>query len=296
MYNKKHQLTYHLLLLPGLLFILVFSIIPMFGIVMAFQKYMPSKGIFGSEFVGLKNFRNLLMFKDVYQVIANTIIIAVWKIVLSIIVPIFFAILLNELKYNRLKRAIQTVVYLPHFLSWVVIAVIMQNIFSYTGVLNTITSLFGAEPKMWLVSNTSFRPIIIISDTWKNYGYNAIIYLAAITGIDPSLYESADIDGANRMQKIYYITLPSLKPTIILMATLSLGSILNAGFEQIFALYTPLVYETGDIIDTYVYRMGLERLQYSMSTAVGLAKSMVSAILIISSYWLADRFAGYTIF
>lgn len=296
MYNKKHQLTYHLLLLPGLVFIILFSITPMFGIVMAFQKYMPSKGIIGSKFIGLQNFQRLMMFKDFYQVIGNTVIIAVSKIILNIIVPVCFAVLLNELRISKLKRAIQTAVYLPHFLSWVIIAVIFQNIFSYTGVVNRITGLFGMEPKMWLVSNSSFRPIVIFTDVWKNFGYNAVIYLAAITSIDPNLYEAADIDGANRVQKIYYITLPSLKPTIVLMSTLALGGVLNAGFDQIYTMYSPLVYETGDILDTYVYRMGLEKLQYSMSTAVGLAKSAVSAVLIVTSYALAKKFAGYSIF
>lgn len=295
-HNKKHDLYYHMMLLPGMILLIIFSIIPMFGIVMAFQKFTPAKGIFGSEFVGLDNFRLLMKYPDVKQVIVNTLLIASSKIILGIIVPVFFAILLNELQTVWLKRTIQTIVYLPHFLSWVILSVMFTNIFSYTGMVNKLISFFGGEPVMFMISNKWFRKIIISTDVWKEFGYGAIIYIAAMTNIDPSLYEAADIDGANRWDKIKYITLPSLRPTIILMATLALGNVLNAGFEQVFTMYSPLVYQTGDIIDTYVYRMGLEKMQYSFATAVGLFKSVISFILIMTSYKLADKYAGYSIF
>lgn len=162
--------------------------------------------------------------------------------------------------------------------------------------MNQLVQALGGEPVMYLISNDYFRPIVIFTDVWKNFGYGAVVYLATITGIDPQLYEAGEIDGANRWDKMIHITLPALKGTIILMATLSLGNVLNAGFDQIYNMYSPLVYETGDIIDTYVYRMGLEKLQYSMSTAVGLFKSVISFVLIVTSYKLADKFAGYRIF
>lgn len=296
MKDRKEQLSYHIMVIPSLIMVAIFSIYPMFGIVMAFQKFVPAKGIWGSQWVGLKNFQTLLMYPDVKNVIMNTIIIAICKIILGIIVPVFFAILLNEVRNRVLKRSIQTIVYLPYFLSWVILALMFQNIFSYTGMVNKVVEAFGGEPIMYLTSNTWFRPIVILTDVWKNFGYSAVIYLATITGIDPGLYEAAEIDGANRWKRMLHITLPGLKGTIILMSTLALGNVLNAGFDQIFTMYTPLVYETGDIIDTYVYRMGLEKLQYSFGTAVGLFKSVVSFVLIVTSYKLADKFAGYRIF
>lgn len=296
MKNKRDQISYHIMLLPGMVFVAIFSLLPMFGIVMAFQNFVPVKGIFGSEWVGLKNFETLMLFPDVKNVIVNTVIIAVSKLILNIIVPVIFAVLLNEVRNRTLKRTMQTIVYLPYFLSWVILALMFQNIFSYTGMVNQLVQALGGESVMYLISNDYFRPIVIFTDVWKNFGYGAVVYLATITGIDPQLYEAGEIDGANRWDKMIHITLPALKGTIILMATLSLGNVLNAGFDQIYNMYSPLVYETGDIIDTYVYRMGLEKLQYSMSTAVGLFKSVISFVLIVTSYKLADKFAGYRIF
>jgi len=296
MRDKTSIRHYHLMLLPGVIMLFIFSVVPMFGVVIAFQRFVPARGIFGSEFVGLRNFDLLFMYPAVRNVIVNTVVIAVGKIILGIIVPVAFAILLNELKFLAFKRTVQTIVYMPHFLSWVILAVMFNQIFSFTGMVNKITGLVGAEPVMFMISNTWFRPIVIGTDVWKSFGYAAIIYLAAITNIDPNTYEAAAIDGANRFQKIWYIILPSISSTVILMSTLAIGNILNAGFEQIFNMYTPLVYETGDIIDTYVYRMGLEKMQYSFATAVGLARSLVSFILLITAYKLAAKFARYTLF
>lgn len=296
MRNKKHEIYYNLMLLPAIVLLFIFSIIPMFGIILAFQRFVPVKGVLGSPFVGMANFEKIFIFPDVGQVFFNTVTISLAKIVLGLIVPVVFALLLNETRYRFFKRTVQTVVYLPYFLSWVVLAVMFNNVFSYTGIANIVTKALGHEPVMFMISNQAFRPIIIFTDVWKNFGYGAIIYLAAITNIDPSLYEAAEIDGANRYHKIRFVTLPSIMSTIILMATLSLGNVLNAGFEQIYAMATPLVYQSSDIIDTYVYRMGLINLQFSFGTAVGLLKSVVSFILIILSYVLADKYAGYRIF
>ena len=296
MRNKITTLHYHLMLVPGIILLIIFSVVPMFGIIIAFQNYQPARGIFGSQWVGLKNFDLLLMYPDVRQVFANTIIIAVSKMVLGIIVPVVFALLLNEVKFVPFKRVSQTIVYMPHFLSWVILAVMFNNIFSFTGMANKLVEAFGGEPVLFMVSNTWFRAIIISTDIWKTFGYGAIIYLAAISNVDPNTYEAAAIDGANRIKKIWYIILPSISPTIILMATLSLGNVLNAGFDQVFNMYSPLVYQTGDILDTYVFRMGLQKLQFSFATSVGLLRSVVSFTLLVVSYRLAAKFAGYTLF
>lgn len=284
------------MLFPGMIFLILFHLIPMVGIIMAFQNFQPAKGIFGSEWIGLENFRRIFLLPDSRQIIGNTVIIAVSKLVLGTIAAVVFALLLNECRSIVLKRIVQTSVYLPHFLSWVILAVMFSNLFSYTGVVNQVAGLFGAEPTMFLVSNKWFRPIMILGDVWKEFGYNSIVYVAAMTGIDPTLYEAGSIDGATRMQTILHITLPGILPTIVLMATLNMGQVLNAGFDQILNLYSPLVYETGDIIDTYVYRVGLLGLQYSFGTAVGLFKSVISFALLVISYRLADKFAGYRIF
>ncbi|NBJ89672.1 ABC transporter permease [Acutalibacter sp. 1XD8-36] len=284
------------MLLPGMIFLITFSIIPMFGIVMAFQNFIPAKGIFGSKFVGLAQFQRLFRLPDFWQILQNTLIIALSKIILGTLLAVVFAVLLNECQNVRYKRFIQTAVYLPHFLSWVILAVMFSNIFSYTGIINQLIMAFGGEPTMFMISNTWFRPIIIGTDVWKEFGYNAVIYVAAMTGIDPTLYEAADIDGAGRWKKILHITLPAILPTIILMGTLSIGNVLNAGFDQVFNMYSPLVYRTGDIIDTYVYREGLVNIQYSFATAVGLFKSAISFGLLAMAYKLADKFCGYRIF
>ncbi|MDD7076583.1 MAG: ABC transporter permease subunit [Lachnospiraceae bacterium] len=284
------------MLLPGMIFLVIFSIIPMFGIVMAFQNFVPAKGIFGSKFVGLAQFQRLFMLPDFRQILENTLIIALSKIIIGTLLAIVFAVLLNECRNVRYKRFIQTAVYLPHFLSWVILAVMFSNIFSYTGIINQLITALGGEPVMFMISNTWFRPIIIGTDVWKEFGYNAVIYVAAMTSIDPSLYEAADIDGAGRWKKIMHITLPGILPTIILMGTLSIGNVLNAGFDQVFNMYSPLVYRTGDIIDTYVYREGLVNIQYSFATAVGLFKSIISFALLTTAYKLADKFCGYRIF
>ena len=296
---KKRNATeryYHLMLLPGMAFLFLFHIVPLGGVVIAFQNFKPVKGIFGSQFVGLDNFRRLFYLPDFWQILENTLLIAVGKIGMGMLMAVVFAVLLNECRSTVLKRLVQTSVYLPHFLSWVILAVMFSNLLSYGGVVNRFLGLFGMEPQMFLVSNKWFRSIAVLGDVWKEFGYNAVVYVAAMTSIDPGLYEAAKIDGANRWNRIWHITIPSILPTIILMMTLNMGQIMNAGFDEIFNLYSPLVYETGDIIDTYVYRVGLTNMQYSFGTAVGLFKSVISFILLAGSYKLADKFAGYRIF
>lgn len=296
MRNRINELNYHLMLLPGMILLLLFSFVPMFGIIIAFQKFSPVKGILHSRFVGLDNFIYMFQLPDSKQVFLNTVIIATSKIVANLIVPLVFALLLNEIRIVWFKRTFQTIVYLPYFLSWVILASALTNIVSLDGVINQLLSVLGIEPIFFMASNTWFRPIVVISSTWKDFGFNMIVYLAAITGINLDQYEAATIDGATRLQQLWYVTLPGILSTIVLLATLSLGNVLNAGFDQIFNLYNPLVYSSGDILDTYVYRIGLVNAQYGLATAVGLLKSVISVGLIILSYKLAARFANYRIF
>ena len=292
----KREIPFHLMLLLPMLFLAVFSFAPLFGILMAFQDYMPAKGILQSRWVGLENFDFIFSLSSTRQIFANTIIISLGKLAAGIIVPVFFALLLNEIRVIAFKRTVQTIVYLPHFLSWVVLANVVSSILGFDGPINSLIQSTGHDPILFLGSNVWFRPVIILSDCWKEFGYGSIIYLSALTSIDPGLYESASLDGASRLQKIFYITLPMLAPTIVLMMALNLGNILNAGFDQIFNLYNPLVYETGDIIDTYVYRIGLIDMQYSLATAAGLIKSVIGFVLIMSSNLVSRKLVSRSIF
>ncbi len=296
MKTGKYQFQYHLMFFPALIIILIFYVFPMFGTVIAFEKYIPSKGMLHSEWMGLKYFEYMLRLPEAWRIFRNTIMIAVGKIICHLAVPVVFALLLNEIRSVAFKRTVQTVVYLPHFLSWVVLATPIINLLSYSGIINRIIELFGGDPILFMASNAHFRSILIITDTWKEFGFGTIVYLAAITGISPSLYEAAVIDGANRLQKIVHVTLPGMAPMIVLMGTRSLGNVLNAGFDQVFNLYSPAVYETADIIDTYVYRVGLLDMNYSLSTSVGLMKSVISLTLILTSYTLANKYSDYRIF
>ena len=292
--RRRHkQWPYHLMMLPGMVFLILFHLVPMGGLMMAFQDFMPIKGLFGSKFVGLKNFERLFKLPTFWRVLRNTLVISVGKLVLVMVASVVFALLLNECRHIKYKRIIQTTVYLPHFLSWVILAVMFSNIFSFTGIVSQIVQLFGGEATMFMISNDWFRKILIGGEVWKEFGYGAIVYVAAITSIDPTLYEAAGIDGAGRRKKMWYVTLPSIIPTIVLMTTLNIGKLLKGGFDQVFNLYSPLVYETGDIIDTYVYRMGLVDLQYSNGTAVGLFQSLIGFLLLVIAYKLADKLVGY---
>ena len=296
MKSGKKQLSYHMMLAPGMIFLIIFSFIPMFGIIMAFQDYIPTKGILGSKWVGFSNFKYMFQIPDSMNILRNTLIIAIGKIILSTIVPITFALLLNEIRKKWAKKTIQTIVYLPHFLSWAVLAVVVANIFSFDGPINGFLSMFGIQPTLFLASNDWFRSILIGTDVWKEFGYGSIVYLAALTGIDSGLYEAAAMDGANRFKQLMHITIPGILPIIMLMTAMNLGNILNAGFDQIFNLYNPIVYQTSDIIDTYVYRVGLVGMQYSLGTAVGLLKSVVGCILLLSANKLSKKLANMQIF
>ena len=293
-WQKDWQL--HLMILQGLLFILIFKYMPLGGITIAFKEFLPGKGIWGSPWVGLENFEYMLALPDTKRVMWNTLFIAAAKILINFPVPIIISILLNEVKNHRFKRSVQTIIYLPYFISWVILAGIIQDLFAKEGLINQFLGIFGAEPVFFLGNKYAFLGVLIGTDVWKNFGYNTVVYLAAITGIDETLYEAAKIDGANRFQQIWNVTLPGIAPIVVLMMILNLGNVLNAGFEQIFNLYNPLVYETADIIDTFVYRISLVEANYSLGTAVGLLKSVVSFILIVTSYKIANKYSDYTVF
>lgn len=296
---KKHHtrvISYWIMVIPALVWLTAVNIVPMFGIVMAFQDFNPGLGILRSEFVGMENFEYMFEMKDVSQIFINTVVIAVGKLVLNVIVPVIFALLLNEIKNRIFKRTVQTIVYLPHFISWVVMGGILLDVFGLYGPVNGILNHLGMDSVAFFRSSKMFRSLAVGTDVWKEFGFNAVVYLAALTGISPSLYEAAAIDGAGRWKRMFHITLPSLKPVIVLMTILALGNILNAGFDQIYNIYNQAVYSNGDIIDTWVYRVGLNDMQFSLATAVGLLKSVVGFGLISISYWIAYKKANYRIF
>ncbi|WP_374020588.1 ABC transporter permease subunit [Paenibacillus thiaminolyticus] len=297
MLRKKliREAPLHAMLLPGIVLTFIFSYIPLYGIIIAFQNFDPTL-MFHSPWVGWDNFKYVFELPGFVQSIWNTLYIAIFKIIGGIVVPVTFALLLNEIRHKKFKKSLQTLIYLPNFLSWIIVAGLLIDILSTDGIVNELLGLFGVDPIFFLGSNTWFPITMILSDIWKGFGFGTVVYLAALTSIDPSLYEAAEVDGAKRWKQTLHITLPGITPIIILMSVLSLGNVLNGGFDQIFNLYSPLVYESGDIIDTFVYRLGIEQAQYSPAAAVGLFKSAISFVLIAVAYFLADKLADYRIF
>lgn len=285
-----------LLLLPGLVYFLIFKYYPMYGVTIAFKEYDPNLGIMDSPWAGLKYFQRLFETPYILTLVENTLKISLLKIILGFPAPIIFALLLNEITHTLFKRTLQTISYLPHFLSWVVVAGVAFQIFSPSyGLYGYIYNLFGWETGVPLADTDTFIPILIGTDIWKEIGYGSIIYLAALAGVGSEMYEAARIDGAGRFKQCLYITLPSLIPIISMMFILRLGNILDGGFDQIFNLYSPAVYGVSDIIDTYVYRIGLENFEYSFSTAVGLCKSVIGAALVVSANWVVGKFTERSI-
>ena len=295
MSNKYTQLN--IMLLPGVILLLIFSYGPMLGLVMAFQKFHPVKGFLYSPFIGFDNFKYVFAMPGTMDVIWNTVFIAFMKLSLNIIFPVTFALLMNEVNNMKLKKIIQTSIYLPYFLSWVILAGIMKDLLSpSTGIVNAFIQFLGFEPIYFLGKPEIFPSVIIVSHIWKEFGYGTIIYLAALTSIDLSLYEAAIVDGANRWKQTLHVTLPGIAQIVVLMSVLSMGNVLNAGFDQIFNLYSPIVYKTGDVLETLVYRIGLIDSQFSVATAMGFFKSCVSFVFITTSYWIAEKFFSYRVF
>lgn len=297
--SLKKTWMLHAMLLPGNALMAIFgTYVLIIGAIISFKKFKPTLGIWKSEWCGLENYIYMFQLPDTFNIFRNTLVIAVGKIILTQLLALLFAILINELRSKRFSKMLQTIVYLPHFMSWVILATVISSLFSNDGSVNQLLMTLGIvdEPIWFLGSNKWFQPMMIITEAWKEYGFSAVIFLATLVGIDQQLYEAAAIDGASRFQRIIHVTLPGLTVTIILVSVLQIANILNAGFDQIYNLYTPVVYETGEIIDTYVYRMGLINNQYAIATAVGFTKSIISMILILTSQFLAKRFANYSIF
>lgn len=295
-HRNRIERWYHLMMAPGMAFLLVFSYIPMVGIIMAFQDFVPARGLWRSEFAGLKYFEYMFSLPDIGRIIRNTITIALGKIIFGTLAAIAFSILLNEVRNRFFRRSVQTIVYLPHFLSWIVLASAVINMFNLDGIVNQILSAAGIARVNFLGSNATFQPLIVGTDVWKEYGYNSVIYLAAITVIDPGLYEAAAIDGASWWMRVRHVTLQGMQPIILLMITVSLTGILSAGFDQIYNLYTPIVYETGDVLDTYIYRVCLEGRQFSLGAAVGLWRSAVGMGLLLSANELSKKLIDRKVF
>ncbi len=293
----QKELPFHVMLLPAVIITIIFKYIPFVGISMAFEDYTPLKGIFDQTWVGMDNYKYLFSLPGFGSVIWNTIFIAAMKMIGNLIFPVLIALLLNEIHNKHYKKTVQTVLYLPHFISWAALAGIFIDILSPSGgIVNQLLNLLGMDSVFFLGDPKVFPYTMAITDVWKELGWGTIVYLAAITGIDPTYYEAAKIDGANRFQQVFYVTIPSILSMILLMMVLSVGNVLQAGFEQVFNLYSPQVYSTGDIIDTYVFRIGVIEAKFDLATAVGLFKSAISFVLIMIGYKAADKMAGYKVF
>ena len=293
----RKSIPIYSLLLPGMLLLALFHYWPIFGIVIGFKNFSPFKGIWRSDWVGFTHFRYFLTSAGFWRVMRNTIVINFAQLIFGFPVPIVFALLLNELRFNKVKRTVQTLSYLPHFISWVVVAGIVTTLLSPSdGIINFMRMrLFGLEPVYFLAKARYFVPIIVVSGIWKQFGLGSVYYIASIASIDQELYEAAVIDGAGRMRQIWHITLPGLRNIIIVLMVLRIGRMVTIGFEQIFLLYNPLVYDVGDVISTYTYRLGIEQIQYSLTTAIGFCQSVVNFILVYTANRLAKRVAGWSL-
>jgi putative aldouronate transport system permease protein len=286
----RHKYFY-LMILPTVLFFLIFAYVPMYGVILAFKDFNYMLGIMNSPWNNFQNFRDVLGDSNFWHAFNNTLLISFGRLVIEFPIPILLAILLNEMRLGRLKRIYQTVFTFPHFISWVVLSGIITNILSDQGVLNQILQLFGFEKNSILLDNGSFLALLFASNIWKEAGWSCIIYLAAIAGINPELYEAASIDGANRYQKMKAITWPVLRNTAAVLLILAVGNIMNGGFDQIFNLYNPAVYERSDILDTFVYRSAfVDATGFGYSTTVGLLKSVVNCMLLFGANFFVKRF------
>jgi len=289
----RSQQVLYLMVLPGLLYFLIFRYYPMYGAIIAFKDYRVTDGITGSAWVGLEHFREVFSSTYFTNVLSNTLLISAYRFFFGIPAPILLALMLNEVRITWFKKSVQTVTYLPHFLSWVVIYGILSIMLSSSdGLVNKAIVGAGGAKISFLSDPDWFRSVLVASGIWKEIGWSAIIYLAALTAISTELYEAASVDGASRLRKIWDISLPGILPVVALVSLLNLGNLLSAGFEQVFLMYNPGVYSVGDIIDTWVYRQGIQNFQFSVAAAVGVFKGVIGLILILSCNWLAKRFTG----
>ena len=293
--NRNEWQLYLMILLPAIL-IIVFAYIPMAGIRLAFvEKFMVKKGIWGSEWGGLKWFEVMFSIPDIWRIIGNTLWIASLKVFIGFPIPIIISLLLNEVRSKGQKSAIQTLIYLPYFLSWVVLGTIIYQLFGSQGAITEVLKKIGIELSIF-TNGSQFVKMLVASDLWKGFGFSTVVYLASLTGIDKGLYEAAEIDGAGRFKQTVYITIPGIMPIVMLIGILNLGNVLNAGFEQIFMLYNPLLYDRAEIIDTFVYKKGILENQEELATAVGLFKGVISAILIVTINIVSTKVTDYRVF
>ena len=293
-WNEYKKCKYlFLLLIPVIVYFFIIHYLPMYGVIIAFKDFSPLKGIIRSDWIGLKHFRKLFSGMYFLPVLRNTLIISFSKLLFGFPAPIILCLVLNEVKSLRFKKAVQTVSYLPHFIGWVVLAGIVKEVFSPShGLVNYIIQLFGGNPIFFVGSKQWFRPVIVGSSIWRNIGWDSIVYMAAIAGIDSQLYEAADLDGAGRMQKIRYITLPSLIPTIVIMFIFAVGGVMADDFDQIYNMLNAQVMDVGDVIGTYTYRVGLQQMDYGYATAVGLFKNVISLVLVTLCNKLSKTLSG----
>lgn len=295
-HNMKIYKEYYIMLIPGILFFLVFCYGPMYGLVIAFQDYYPLKGISGSKFVGMKHFIKLFSDPFFLSVLKNTIVISIYKLLVCFPAPIILCLALNEIKNARFKKVAQSISYLPHFVSWVVVSgIIIEFLSPSRGPINILLQNLGFESIFFVAEPKYFRGVLVMSDLWKSIGWGSIVYLAAVTGVDPALYEAAEMDGAGRIKKILHITLPTLAPIITVMLIMQSGKILNDSFEQVYNFLTPTTYSVGDVISTFVYRMGIQKMQYSFTTAVDLFKNIISFGLVVLTNYVARKTNDYAL-
>ncbi|WP_442862470.1 ABC transporter permease [Bacillus sp. USDA818B3_A] len=289
--DLKRDKFLYLLMLPGILFFIIFKFIPMWGIIISFQEYSPYLGILDSEWVGLAHFERFFTNPDFLILFRNTMMISLLNLVFFFPIPILLAILLNEIRSKVFKRSIQSIVYLPHFLSWVIIAGISFLLLAEsTGIINLLLEKIGLKSFDFLTNEGTFWYLLVGQNIWKETGWGTIIFLAAVAGVNPQLYEAAKIDGASKLRQIWHITLPGIKNVIIVLFILRLGSIMDVGFEQVFLMANGAVSNVADVFETYVYRNGIQSGQFSYTTAVGLFKSVIGLVLVVFANWLAERF------
>ncbi len=286
----------YLMAVPGLIFLLIFKYTPMYGLVIAFQDFSIFKGIGESKWVGLKHFEKLFVSDEFLNVLSNTLLISLYKLVFLFPLPILIAILLNEIRKMMFKRVVQSLIYLPHFISWVIVGGLFINLLSVNGgIVNAVIVSLGGQPIQFFMDHSIFRSVLVFTEGWKELGWSTIVYLAAISSVDPQLYEAAKMDGASKARQMWHITLPSIASTVVLMFILKIGSLLEAGTEQILVMYNPVVYDVADVIGTYVYRVGIGASDYSFSTAVGLFESVIAFVLVIGGNALCRKYLGRSI-
>jgi putative aldouronate transport system permease protein len=292
MRRKAWQSRYmYLFVLPGLLYFIVYKYVPLLGSVIAFQDFSPFKGFLHSPWIGFKHFRTIFEDTEVMRVLYNTLTLSFLQIAFAFPVPILLALMLNEVRNELYKKIIQSIVYLPHFLSWVVVVGIATLILRSDGLINNVLyDWFGMESYPFLQQPVLFKPLLVLEVIWKEAGWGTIIFLAALSGVNPELYEASVVDGANRMRRIWHITLPAIRSTIVILLILRLGHVLDSGFEQVFLMLNPFVNDVGNVLDTYVYYKGIQQSDFSFATAVGLFKSFVGLVLVISANFLAKHF------